>query len=163
MENNIQFLFFDWGDTLMIDYPQYSGAMAQWSQITPMEGVPELLPKLSAKYNCVVLSNAVESDFELMKAAFKKVNLERYFRTFFTSKELGEKKPEVAFFINALYALNADPERSIMIGNDYVKDIETAKKVGMHTILISNERGEYPNADCIVNDFWGLSFLLSHP
>ena len=160
MINNVRYLFFDWGDTLMVDYPQYSGAMATWPQITLMKGVIELLPQLSKKYKCVVLSNAVESDAGLMKQAFEKVNLDNYFCLFTTSKELGAKKPEKAFFKNALNRIGASADEVIMIGNDYEKDIESAKAVGLDTILISQQVGKFPSADYVIEDFSKLNFLL---
>jgi len=160
MDNSIKYLFFDWGDTLMVDYPQYSGAMVTWPQITPMKGVEELLPKLSMKYKCVVVTNAVESDAELMKQAFEKVHLDNYFYLFITSKELGAKKPELSFYKNALHRISANAGEIMMIGNDYVKDIESAKAVGIGTILISDKDGNFPNADYVIEDFSQLSFLL---
>ncbi len=160
MDNNIKYLFFDWGDTLMADYPQYSGAMVTWPQITPMKGVVEFLPKLSEKYKCVVVSNAVESDAALMKQAFEKVHLDNYFYLFITSKELGAKKPEPSFFKNALLRIGANTDEVIMIGNDYLRDIESAKAVGLGTILISDKDGIFPNADYVIKDFSQLYFLL---
>lgn len=160
MDSKIQYLFFDWGDTLMADYPGYSGAMAFWPQITPMMGVVELLPKLSEKFKCVVVSNAVESNAELMMLAFEKVHLKCYFDQFLTSKELGAKKPAPAFFHNAMQSINMDAKRVMMIGNDYKKDIEPAKAAGIRTILISDKAGSYPCADYVIKDFFKLDFLL---
>lgn len=161
MDKKIRYLFFDWGDTLMVDHPGYSGAMVTWPQITPMFGVIDLLPKLAEKYKCVVVSNAVESNAERMQQAFVKVQLDHYFHLFVTSKELGAKKPEIAFYQNAIQYLDADAERVMMIGNDYVKDIEPAKTAGLHTVFITGKAGDYPQADHVVSDFSKLAFLLS--
>jgi FMN phosphatase YigB (HAD superfamily) len=46
-----------------------------------------------------------------------------------------------------------------MIGNDYKKDMESAKIIGMHTVPISNQRSDFPNADYVITDFSDLSFL----
>ena len=153
-------LFFDWGDTLMVDYPQYSGAMCTWPLITLAEGVAALMPRLSEKYNCVVLSNAAESDAELMRKAFERVGTDRFFSRFLTSKELKAKKPDEMFFINALRKINAAAGESVMIGNDYVKDIIPSKAVGLTTVFITDSKKAFPCADYTVNSFSGLDFLL---
>lgn len=160
MNRNIKYLFFDWGDTLMLDDPRYSGAMAHWPEITPMPGVTALLPQLSAKYQCVVVSNAVESDAGLMRQAFEKLRLDRYFHLFLTSKELGANKPEPAFFSNAIQKCKANAHQVLMIGNDYHKDIESAYAIGIPGILITDKAGNYPFADTVVENFSKLTFLL---
>jgi HAD superfamily hydrolase (TIGR01458 family) len=45
-------------------------------------------------------------------------------------------KPSVAFFEAALEALDADPERTWMVGDDLEADIAGAQKFGMKTILV---------------------------
>ena len=160
MMKDIQYLLFDWGDTLMLDDPQYTGAMCDWPEVAAMPGVAALLPRLAEKYRCAVLSNAVESDAALMMEAFARVGLAECFHTFLTSKELGARKPDAAFFMQALQRLGTQAGQAIMIGNDYVKDIAPAKAVGLGTILITAEDGDYPLADVVVKDFNGLLLLL---
>ena len=160
MTHHILCLLFDWGDTLMVDYPHYIGAMVTWPQVTPMKGVRSLMPQLSEQYQCAVLSNAGDSDAALMKKAFEKAGLEQFFQGFFTSKELGASKPNPMFFEQALQKLGVKADEAMMIGNDYEKDIATAKAVGMHTVLISETAGNYPDADHVMDDFSALSFLL---
>ena len=156
----IKYLCFDWGDTLMADHPQYTGAMHAWPQITPMDGVLPLMPELSKSYKCVVLSNAAESDAQLMKKAFERAGIDQHFHCFYTSKELGAAKPDLMFFRQALQLLGAKACEAIMIGNDYRKDIVPAKEVGMHTVLISRTPGNYPCADYAIENFYALSFLF---
>lgn len=144
----------------MVDYPEYTGAMATWPKITIMNGVLELIPRLADKYRCVVVSNAAESDAMLMKQAFERVRLENYFTMFITSKELGAKKPDKDFFINALARVDTSADEVIMVGNDYIKDIIPAKEIGLCTILITSANGEYIHADYVFDDFSKLEFLL---
>ena len=160
MNKDIRYLLFDWGDTLMRDDPQATGAMCDWPEVAAMPGVAAFLPRLAEKYTCVVLSNAVESDAVLMEKAFERVELAGCFHAFLTAKELGARKPDTAFFTQALQMLGAKAENAVTIGNDYAKDIVPAKAIGLGTILITNEVGEYPLADTVVKDFNGLLFLL---
>jgi len=158
--NNIHCLLFDWGDTLMLDDPSDTSEMYTWETITPMDGVVDLMPQLSRKYTCAVVSNASASNAVTMKMAFERVSLAQYFHTFITSKELGAKKPQPEFFLRALQQLNADAETTVMVGNDYEKDIAPAKAVGLATILITKANGSYTHADYVLSSFAELSFLL---
>ena len=65
----IKAIIFDWGDTLMYDYKEYSGAMVNWPHVQIISGVKETLDKLNEKYICCVASNAGDSDVELMEKA----------------------------------------------------------------------------------------------
>ena len=160
MTEDIRYLLFDWGDTLMLDDPQYTGAMCDWPEVAAMPGVAALLPRLAEKYQCAALSNAVESDAALMRKAFERVGLADCLTRFLTSKELHARKPDAAFFTQALQMLGAKTENAVMIGNDYAKDIAPAKAIGLGTILITAEAGDYPLADVVVRDFSGLLCLL---
>lgn len=152
----IQYLLFDWGDTLMFDDPKYTGPMAAWESVSAMPEVKETIPLLYDQYQCIVVSNAGDSDSALMKKAFERIALDKYFTAFFTSKELRANKPSPAFFSGIINRLGAPPSEMIMIGNDYTKDIIGAKNTGMQTILITRENGDFPFADHIVASFGRL-------
>jgi len=149
----IKCLLFDWGDTLMVDYPQYEGAMAFWEKVSPMSGVAEVMPILYNHHECIVASNAGDSNAELMKQAFERIELDKYFSEFITSKELGATKPSPAFFQGIISMFNLSPGEVVMIGNDYDKDITGAKGIGLKTIFVTEEVGEFPNADYIISSF----------
>jgi FMN phosphatase YigB (HAD superfamily) len=46
-----------------------------------------------------------------------------------------------------------------MIGNDYEKDISGAKSIGLKTVLITKEQGDFADADYIIGSFEGLAGL----
>jgi HAD superfamily hydrolase (TIGR01458 family) len=45
-------------------------------------------------------------------------------------------KPSAAYFAAALEALDADPERTWMVGDDLESDVAGAQGIGMHTVLV---------------------------
>ncbi len=157
---NITHLIFDWGDTLMADDPNIKQAMYLWDKITVMQGVAETMPYLHGKYVCTVGSNAGESDALAMKKAFERVSLDSCFDYYFTSKELGARKPDTAFFESIAQKLGASAENAVMIGNDYEKDISGAKKVGLKTVLITEKNGNYPDADFVVKSFDEIKYIF---
>lgn len=160
---NIKYLLFDWGDTLMIDYPEYKGAMVTWEKVSLMPEVIETMPKLSQILPCAVGSNAVESNAELMKQAFERVALDNCFSLYITSKELGATKPDSAFFERIASMLKLKTSKICMIGNDYNKDIVGAKNVGMKTVLITVQQGDYPCADYVIPSFGKLLEIFTTP
>lgn len=151
----IRAFIFDWGDTLMKDFKDYSGPMVYWPKVELMPNVNELLAYLDSKYLCCVASNAGDSDRLLMEGAIKRVGINGYFQHYFTSKELGYNKPDTRFFEAIIKYTGYKPEEHVMVGNDYSKDIIPAKTVGMKTILYSADIGseKYPCADLVVSDF----------
>ena len=144
----------------MVDYPQYKGSMAFWETVSPMPDVLETVPILSEKYKCIVASNAGDSDAELMKKAFERIVLDKYFFGFITSKELNANKPSPAFFQGIIDQFSLSVEESVMIGNDYERDIKGAKSIGLKTILITTEEGNLPDADYKISSFGELLGLL---
>jgi len=104
--------------------------------------------------------NAKDSNAELMRKAFERIGLDKYFHEFVTSKELGATKPNPAFFQSVLAKYQLNLSETIMIGNDYEKDITGAKNIGLKTILITTEHGEFSNADYIIQSFGNLSDVL---
>jgi len=158
--NNVKFLLFDWGDTLMVDYPDCCGAMVTWDVVSPMPEVTETLPEIAKHFPCAVASNAVESNAELMKRAFRRIQIDNYFSLFITSKELGAVKPERDFFERIANTLHLETTQMCMIGNDYNKDIVGAKNVGMKTVLVTRQDGDYPAADYVISSFGGIISVL---
>jgi len=154
----ITHLIFDWGDTVMKDYPELTGPMYQWSHVELIEGISVVLPELSVLFTCCIASNAGASDTQDMKMALKRVDVKRYFRYFFTSKDLGVEKPDLNFFKKIIEEIKSVPEDCIMIGNSYDKDIVGAKKAGMKTILFMESITDFNFifADIIISSIFDL-------
>ncbi|MBQ0001228.1 MAG: HAD family hydrolase [Clostridiales bacterium] len=83
----------------------------------------------------------------------------KYFDFVVASAEEGVAKPDKKIFEIALERANCKPENAVMIGDRVDNDIVPAKKMGMKTIWIKQGfgkywqiRGEYEQADCVVNN-----------
>lgn len=71
LKDIIRLIIFDWGDTLMRDYPEKAGPMYVWDHVECIEGVPELIAYLHGRYTLCVATNAGVSDTEAMRKAQK--------------------------------------------------------------------------------------------
>ncbi|MEK2144723.1 hypothetical protein WOC23_22300 [Vibrio parahaemolyticus] len=52
---------FDWGDTLMIDFPDQTGKMCDWGNIQAVNGALQTLEALSKEHQIYVATNAADS------------------------------------------------------------------------------------------------------
>lgn len=134
---DVEIVVFDWGDTLMRDSPQYAGPMVDWPHVEVVPGAIEALETVSARYTCCVASNAGQSDAGQMALALQRVGLRRYFRYFWTSRELGANKPDLAFYEGVLERLTTPAEACVMVGNSLESDILPAGQVGMLTVWLA--------------------------
>lgn len=158
----IEHIVFDWGDTLMRDFPGTPGPMYQWERIEVFPNAAEVLEKLSAKYVLSVASNAGESDTADMRRALVMGKIDHYFKNHYTSKDLGVCKPDPEFFLRICMEADFCIDKSVLIGNDYKKDIVGAKTAGMKTILVNHAGAEGPFelADYVVSELKELLKIL---
>lgn len=155
-------VIFDWGDTLMRDFPEKPGPMADWDVIEVIPGVSKTLEILAQKYILVVATNAGASNTELMKKALNRGCIEHYFSHYFSSKDLGFKKPDVRFFREICHQIQVHESNCVFVGNDYKKDIEGAYAAGMKTIFFNyaQEKSEFCAAHSIVHHFEELLQII---
>jgi putative hydrolase of the HAD superfamily len=139
---NIKHIVFDWGDTLMRDFPEKPGAMCDWDFIELLPGVEKVLEVLQLKYPLTVATNAGISDTALMRKALHRGEIEHFFSNYFSSKDLGVSKPDPDFFRQVCFHAGFSTNESLLIGNDYRKDIVGAHSAGMTTILFNHAGAE---------------------
>lgn len=149
-------VIFDWGNTLMQDFPQYPGPMADWPRVVAIPGVVETLTALKNKYVLSVATNAGASDAVLVRKALARVDLDKFFPYIFTSRELGSEKPNPAFFLGALRKMGLMPGQCVMVGDNLEKDILAARDVGLEAILYAPQGHEYPRTITRISDLPGL-------
>jgi len=153
MLNTIKAIIYDWGDTVMRDFPEYKGPMANWPKVEIIAGADKALNHLHKNFICCLASNAGDSDVELMGIALSRVNLRQYFDYLFTSRELKVKKPDPMFYREIIRKLMLKPEQCLVMGNDYHKDIVPAKSIGAITIWLTGNSDPIaaPCADYLID------------
>jgi FMN phosphatase YigB (HAD superfamily) len=115
------------------------------------------LAKLAAQR--VALFVASDADAELIYAQFEKHQWSQYIRQFFISSEVEAYKPNDVF-VAALNNAICDYERNevIFVGDSEV-DIETGKKLGVRTALISKSNQQRYNQDYSIRSLLELLAL----
>lgn len=156
-------VIFDWGDTVMRDFTEFSGPMVDWPRVEIIDGIEESLALISSHFTTCLASNAGNSNAELMGLALERVGIRGYFTHLFTSKELGYNKPDPNFFKEIISRIGVNPLECIMIGNDYERDIVPSKMAGMETILYAEKMIEEPKqlADFVIRSMSDLIHLVN--
>lgn len=132
----IEVYLFDWGDTLMRDFPEQSGKMCDWERIEIVDGAKEVLAHLSAEADIYIATGAKNSTAEDIERAFKRVHLSKYISGYFCHKNIGVSKNNPEFFPRILGKLNKKPSTIAMIGDNLEKDIVPAINVGIKAIWL---------------------------
>lgn len=156
-------IIFDWGDTVMRDFPDKPNPMYTWDTVMWVPGVKNALEELKNRYILVIATNAAASDTDAMKRALRRIDAEKYFRYFFSSKDLGVEKPNKNFFLNIAEKIDVEPGEIMMVGNSYEKDIIGASIAGMKTVFFNEKRkfGEFVHADFIIYSMEDLLLAVS--
>lgn len=98
-----------------------------------VEGAFEILEYLSEKpYHLHILSNGFK------EVTFRKCELsgiKNYFKTITSADEINIRKPKPEIYAYALNKAGAKKEESMMIGDDWIADVEGGKSFGLKVIF----------------------------
>ncbi len=126
---------FDWGDTILKNFPNETGKMYAWQIVEAMPNAEKMLSELSQLADCYLATNAKESNKEDIIKALQRVNLHKYFKDIFCYKEIGFFKPSKEYFDTIVEKLNIEKSEIVMIGDNLETDIKGAESNGIESIL----------------------------
>lgn len=134
---------FDWGDTLMVDFPGIPGKMCDWDYVQATEFAHEVLENISSRAKIYVATAAAESTPVDIKKAFARVGLDMFISGYYCKQNTGYTKPDLKFYKAILEDLAVDPSRVVMVGDTLEKDILPCHELGFNTVWITQKQ----NAD----------------
>lgn len=130
------------------------------NQVTPYPDVLPLLEELSSRYRLVSVTNG--------NAEIDKTPLSNIFHRSFTAAEVGAARPDPALFQAVLDWSGMAPGSILHVGDDPVRDVEPARRLGLRTAWIQRGHRQWQaaesantEADVIVRDLHQLATLLS--
>lgn len=124
-------------------------------QMKLYDGVNAVFSFLKARRIKIGFCTDLTANIQMRKIV--KLGLDEIPDAIVTSEECGREKPDKSMFLSILKKLETAPESSIMVGDDYEKDICGAKSCGMDAILMGTVRCD---CDC-AEDFPELLTLLA--
>ena len=102
------------------------------NQIDFFDGALEAISDLAGSYVLGALTNG--------NADITRMGLQPYFSFAFSAEQVGAPKPAPNLFTHALEHTSASPDQMIYVGDDPVLDIDTANRLGLHTIWINRQQ-----------------------
>jgi membrane-associated phospholipid phosphatase/phosphoglycolate phosphatase-like HAD superfamily hydrolase len=146
----IDVVFLDWGNTLMVDNGMREGPMKDWDDVQAETGAQEALLRLRPRYRLVVATNAADSPAHMVRLALARVGLDDFVDDVVSSADVGDHKPNYAFFRAALLrqgdrGIPLDPRRAVMVGDGTTNDVAGAQRAGMRTIWYNPTKRRFPD------------------
>ena len=74
---------FDWGNTLMVDFPHAQGKMCDWDDVEAVPQAKETLATLSKAHQIYIATSASDSNMEEVQRAFVRVDLDQHLNGYF--------------------------------------------------------------------------------
>ena len=141
------FILFDWGDTIMRDFPQFTTPMAEWPRVEAMEGAQEVLRRLQPVADLILATSAALSDEADIRRALDRVNIAGCFQKIYCFKNTGYQKPSPEFYSTILRDLNANPAEVLMVGDSFENDVLGANRVGIRAAWLNLKDAETKTGD----------------
>ena len=155
-------VLFDWGNTLMVDFPDAQGKMCDWKTVEEVSGAQALLTQLSEHHNIYIATNAADSSTDDIISAFERVGLSQYIDGYFCKASIGLSKYDSGFYPAIIAKLGIEPQDVTMIGDTPEKDIYPALEAGLQAIWFNAEVKVFEPNYANVVQVQSLSQLLEH-
>jgi len=142
--NNLRYptILFDWGDTVMRDYPERTNPMVEWETVEVIDGIADVLSYIYASGRQIVLATSAEiSDEEQIRRALRRGGLDQYFSGIYCFKNTRLPKGE-EFYRYILKDLQLSPSDVLMVGDGFEKDIRIPNTLGIDAIWFNPKSDE---------------------
>ena len=103
-----------------------------------------VLEKLYTKYPVVLVTNFYGN----MHTVLSEFGIDHLFKGVVESSVVGVRKPDPEIFRLGVSALGLEPNQTIMIGDNYEKDILPAQSIGCHTMWLSSQGDKGDGSFC---------------
>jgi len=149
MTNQLRYptVLFDWGDTVMRDYPAITIPMVQWNRVEVIDGVAVVLEYLQNSGRRIVLATSASiSNERQVRGALARGGLDKYFSRIYCFKNTKLPKGET-FYLHILNDLKVHPSNALMVGDGFEKDVQVPNSLGMYAIWFNPRSDEIRNGE----------------
>ncbi len=118
----------------------------------PIEGIAGALEDLSGRYKLCIVSDAIVTPGDGLRAILDGHGLKQYFQGFAFSDEVGHSKPHADMFASAARQLGVEVSEMVHIGDRDHNDVKGPQALGMKAVLFTATRDadrETTTADAI--------------
>jgi putative hydrolase of the HAD superfamily len=140
-------VLFDWGDTVMRDYPEIITPMVEWETVEVVEGIPDVLAYLHSSGRRIVLAtSAAISGENQIRGALARGGLDSYFSRIYCFKNTKLPK-DVAFYRHILNDLGISASDALMVGDGFEKDVQVPNSLGIFAVWFNPRTAETRKSD----------------
>ena len=140
-------VLFDWGDTVMRDYPEITIPMVEWDEIEVIDGIAEVLAYLHTSGRRIILATSASiSDEKQIWGALARGGLDMYFSKIYCYKNTHLPKGE-AFYQHILNDLKIPASDVLMVGDGFEKDVQVPNSLGMFAVWFNPRSKETHESD----------------
>ena len=135
-------VLFDWGDTVMRDYPEITIPMVEWEKVEVIDGIADVLTYLHASGRRIVLATSASiSNEKEIWGALKRGGLDKYFSKIYCFKNTHLPKGE-AFYRHILNDLGIPASDAMMVGDGFESDVQIPNSLGMFAVWFNPKSEE---------------------
>ena len=137
-KSNTRCVLFDWGDTLMRDFPEFTGAMVSWPRVEVCAYAEDVLGALRAMGWMIALAtNAADSAEGDVWDALRRGGLDSLLDRVYCFRNVGFRKPFRAFFDFIVRDLGLPRSEIVMVGDDFAADVLGANVAGIRAVWVA--------------------------
>jgi len=129
-------VLFDWGNTLMRDFPGFGGKMKDWGRLEVVPGARQALHQLHGQVGLALATQADDS------AALARVDLDAFIKRIYCSRALAISKSSPEFYRHILADLRVPADRAVMVGDSIQEDVVPAREAGLRAIWFNEHTAE---------------------
>jgi HAD superfamily hydrolase (TIGR01509 family) len=133
MSSTLQGIFFDAGNTLLVEEP---GKHLWEMAIAPIPDVLDVLTTLKPRYRLGVISNTVGSGDAELAEALERAGIRHLIDALVTSRDFGKAKPDPAIYAEGARRLGVPLDETVMIGDRLDTDVAGALNAGIPAIWL---------------------------
>lgn len=137
-----------------------------WEQVvtdlTASEGLVRMLHGLKNEgYSLAIATDEYREPLEMkLQTALGAGELEPLFETIITPDEAGRQKPAKSFYEPVLDAFDIISDEAMMVGDSWNRDLQPAKEMGLHTVLLSEDVPNGADPDYHITDITELEDII---
>jgi HAD superfamily hydrolase (TIGR01509 family) len=105
--------------------------LAARNQVDFFEGTQDTLMNLAQSFQLGAITNG--------NADIYRLGLNDCFSFSFSAEQIGAPKPAPDLFLAALAHTGCEPAQMVYVGDDPIKDVDAANKIGLHTIWMRSK------------------------
>ena len=135
-------VLFDWGDTVMRDYPEIIIPMVEWETVEVIEGIADVLAYLHSSGRRIVLATSAAISAEnQIRGALARGGLDSYFSRIYCFKNTNLPK-DVAFYRHILKDLGISASDTLIVGDGFEKDVQIPNSLGIFAVWFNPRKDE---------------------